>query len=106
MIKLNTIKAENAAIATFSHPKFKNRWLSCNDFSRHNRFLIMFKTAIANKMEETYIKSSTDSESTELSEQSNEKFHDFFNFDSLVSIDNSTEQSRRSATSETEIQVR
>lgn len=33
ILNLNAIEAENAVIATFSHPKFKNRWLSCIDSS-------------------------------------------------------------------------
>jgi len=49
--------------------------------------------------------SSTDSESTELYEQSNEKSHDFFNFDPLHSTESNAQQSRRSATSEAEVQV-
>jgi len=43
--------------------------------------------------------------STELYTQSNEESHDFFNFDPLVSTGSNAQQSRRSATSEAEIQV-
>lgn len=102
---LNTIEAENAAIVAFSHPKFKNRWLSCIDFSQHDRLIKMFKTAVANKIEEMNIMSSTDSELTELSKQSNEESQNFFNFDLLVNTDSNAQQSRRSVTSEAEIQV-
>lgn len=65
----------------------------------------MFKTAVANKIKEMNVMSSTDSELTELPEHSNEESQDFFNFDSLVNTGSNAQQSRRSATSETEIQV-
>jgi len=39
IVNLKTIEAENAAIAAFSHPKFKNRWPSCIDSSQHDRLL-------------------------------------------------------------------
>ena len=98
LVNLNTIEADNAAIAALSHPKFKNRWLSCIDSSHIDRLHKIFNTAVANKIEEINIMSSTDSESTELYTQSNEESHDFFNFDPLVSTGSNAQQSRRSAT--------
>ncbi|XP_050064551.1 uncharacterized protein LOC126553428 [Aphis gossypii] len=105
LVNLNTIEADNAAIAALSHPKFKNRWLSCIDSSHIDRLHKIFNTAVANKIEEINIMSSTDSELTELYTQSNEESHDFFNFDPLVSTGSNAQQSRRSATSEAEIQI-
>jgi len=105
LVNLNTIEADNAAIVALSHPKFKNRWLSCIDSSYHDRLLKMFNTAVANKIEEIHIMSSTDSDSIELYKQSNDESHDFFNFDPLVSTANNAQQSKRSATSEAEILV-
>jgi len=29
ILSFNTVEADNAAIAAFSHPKFKNKWLNC-----------------------------------------------------------------------------
>lgn len=84
IINLDTIESENTAIAAFSHPKFKNRWLSSINSSQHDRLLTMFKTTVANKIEEIAI-SSTDSESTESSDQSNDQSQDFFNFEPLLS---------------------
>ncbi|KAL4084938.1 hypothetical protein QTP88_027804 [Uroleucon formosanum] len=104
LVNLNTIKADNAAIAALSHPKFKNRWLSCIDSSHIDRLHKIFNTAVANKIEEINIMLSTDSESTELYTQSYEECHDFFYFDPLVSTGSNAQQSRRSATSEAEIQ--
>jgi len=103
LVNLNTIDVDNAAIAAFSHPKFKNRLLSCIDSSYHDRLLKMFYTAVTNEIEEINIMSSTDLESTVLYTQSNEESHDFFNFEPLVSTASNAQQSRRSATSEAEI---
>lgn len=74
-------RSRPVAIAAFSHPKFKNSWLSCIDSSQHDRLIKMFKTAVANKIEKMNIMSSTDSELMKLSEQSNQESQDFFNFD-------------------------
>ena len=29
ILSCNTVEADNTAIAVFSHPKFKNKWLNC-----------------------------------------------------------------------------
>jgi len=91
LVNLNTIEADNTVIAAFSHPKFKNRWLSCIDSSYHDRLNKMFNSAVANKIEEINIMSSTDSESTELYTHSNEESHDLFNFDPLVNTDSNAQ---------------
>lgn len=102
LVNLNTIESDNAAL---SHSKFKNRWLCCIDFSYLDRLHKIFNTAVGNKIEEKNIMSSTDSESTELYKESNEESHNFFNFDPLECTGTYAQQSRRSATSEAEIQV-
>jgi len=81
IVQLNTIEAENAIIAAFSHPKFKNRWLSSIGSSQHDRCIQIFKTAVTNKIKEINIISLTNLESPELYEQSEspyEEAHDFF----------------------------
>jgi len=105
LVQLNTIEAENAMIAAFSHPKFKNRWLSCIDSSQHDRCIQIFKTAVTNKIKEINTISSTNSESVEYEQSTYEEPHDFFDFDPLVNIDSTAQHSRRSAASEAEIQV-
>jgi len=47
-LSLITIEADNAAIAAFSHTKFKNKWLNCiHTFFREQHLSIFKKTVTA-----------------------------------------------------------
>jgi len=43
----STVEADNAAIAAFSHPKFKNKWLNCSHTSySRDKFLSIFRKTV------------------------------------------------------------
>lgn len=47
ILELHTHKSKNAAIAAFSHPQFKKRWLKCVKKDEHDHLLGEFKNAVA-----------------------------------------------------------
>lgn len=51
--KFESSEAVEAAIAAFSHPEFKNRWLSCVDVSVQNKMLDAFKAAVEEELPKT-----------------------------------------------------
>jgi len=74
-----SIEAKEASIAAFSHPYFKNKWLTCISRDKHEQLLSIFKTAILSELEtEQPSTSTTSTESTELHCQLS-SFFDFGN---------------------------
>jgi len=72
VLSCNTVEAENAAIAAFSHPKFKNKWLNCiPTSSSSDKLLSIFKKAVT---AESITRTST--ENVEIEEDQND-FYDF-----------------------------
>ncbi|VVC29757.1 Ribonuclease H-like domain [Cinara cedri] len=74
ILNLNTIEADNAAIAAFSHPKFKKKWLNYINISFHEKFLFLFKNKVS------AIHTTTSGEDFEIEEDSS----DFFYFGSMI----------------------
>ncbi|KAL4098463.1 hypothetical protein QTP88_023069 [Uroleucon formosanum] len=72
ILSCNTIEGENAAIAAFSHPKLKNKWLNCiPKSSSRDKLLSIFKKAVTAKSI-----TRTSEENVEIEEDQND-FYDF-----------------------------
>ncbi|XP_055902893.1 uncharacterized protein LOC129939052 [Eupeodes corollae] len=67
-------EAVNAAIAAFSHPEFKNRWLSCVDMNFQTNLLNAFKEAVEKEIPQTQPQ---DTKTGALNAQSRSDFFDF-----------------------------
>ncbi|KAL4125895.1 hypothetical protein QTP88_010132 [Uroleucon formosanum] len=91
ILSFNTVEADYAAIAAFSHPKFKNKWLNCiyTSYSR-DKLLSIFKKAVT-------AESITTSEEIVEIEEDHSDFYDFG-----PAIQNDTTETSTSA----EIEVR
>lgn len=50
---VTTPTAQCAAIAAFSYPRFKNRWIHCIDVSKHENLTSLFKIAVSEEMDNT-----------------------------------------------------
>ncbi|XP_076625083.1 uncharacterized protein LOC143343753 [Colletes latitarsis] len=84
-LNFRTPESEKAVIAAFSHPKFKNKWLSCVETDKHKRLLSLFKRALSSQIE-----TDTPTSATPNNHESN-KFNHFFDFGTLSSTHNDQE---------------
>lgn len=86
LFDISTPKAENAAIAALSHPRFKNKWLTCLDPADRTRILNVFKTCISKQINENDTAAPT-------TKKNSQDF--FFNFDSDSDSDMSITETNR-----------
>lgn len=80
ILNFNTIEAENAAIAAFSYPQFKNKWLNCIDSAFHDKLLSIFKKAVAAELNSTKI-------NEENFESQVDNYFDFYDFGPATQAD-------------------
>lgn len=93
ILSFKTVEADNAAIATFSHPKFKNKWLNCIHTScSRDKLLSIFKKAVTAEFITT-----TSDENFEIEEDHS----DFYDFG--PAIQNDTTDTRTSTMAEIEV---
>ncbi|KAL4132413.1 hypothetical protein QTP88_009567 [Uroleucon formosanum] len=83
ILNFNTIEAENAAIAAFSYPQFKNKWLNCIDSASHDKLLSIFKKAVVAELNSTKI-------NEENFESQVDNYFDFFDFGPATQADRNT----------------
>ncbi|XP_077282244.1 uncharacterized protein LOC143908451 [Temnothorax americanus] len=81
--------SENAAIASLSYPRFKNKWFSCIESTYHSKLKNLFKIIISREI--------IPDENTSNNTSNKSKQDDFFNFDSDFESDSQCNEPRSKA---------